>query len=325
MRKIIAYLSVFAMAVVFLSCCKGKDKGRTISACEVEASPELHHGEEPVANHDRYIPLPNPPAIMIGQEQIKDFYRFHFWDNLQPSMYEESVDTMMMLNSFVAYLQLLTEGGVPDAKPIEKLMEKCITDKPLMDLFSMLADHILNDPNSPYREDEFYIPVLQARISSGLYDQASQIRDRHTLELAMQNRIGQKANDFKYTLKDGSSGTLYGIKAPFTLIFITNPGCSMCRTIRESICASRYLMQLIDDGTMQVVGIYPDEDLDEWNEYYDEIPSNWINGYDEGCTIRRNGTYKLNAIPALYLLDADKMVLVKDGTDVAAIERILAR
>ncbi len=238
-------------------------------------------------------------------------------------MYEEAVDTMMMLDAFVAYLQLWTDSGVPDSRPVGKLMEQCLTDKPRMDLFSMLAEQVLNDPNSPYREDELYIPVLQARIASGLYDNASQIRDSHTLELAMQNRTGHKANDFKYTLKDGSSGTLYGVKAPFTLVFINNPGCNMCRTIRENICASQYLMQLIDAGTVRVVGIYPDEDLDEWYEYYDEIPSGWINGYDKGCTIRRNGTYKLNAIPALYLLDADKTVLVKDGTDVTAIERAI--
>ncbi len=294
------------MTAVLFSC-KGKDRGRTSSASEVMTC----------------LTLPDPPAVLTGQEQITDFYRYHFWDNLEPSMYEETVDTMMMLDAFVAYLQLLTDSGVPDSRPVGKLMEKCLTDKPRMDLFSMLAEQVLNDPNSPYREDELYIPVLQARIASGLYDNASQIRDSHTLELAMQNRTGHKANDFKYTLKDGSSGTLYGVKAPFTLVFINNPGCNMCRTVRENICASQYLMQLIDAGTVRVVGIYPDEDLDEWYEYYDEIPSGWINGYDKGCTIRRNGTYKLNAIPALYLLDADKTVLVKDGTDVAVIERAI--
>lgn len=203
---------------------------------------------ESVSEYAGYLP-PNPPAIMTGQEQM----------------------------------QLLTDGGLPDPQPVERLMEKCLADKPRMDFFSMLAEKILNDPNSPYREDELYMPVLQARISSGLYDNATQIRDRHALNIAMQNRIGHKANDFKYTLKDGSTGTLYGVKAPYTLVFINNPGCNMCRTVREGICASPYLMQLIDDGT-----------------------------------------YNLNAIPALYLLDADKTVLIKDGTDVGAIERVIA-
>lgn len=312
MRHLIFYISVLSMTVVLHSC---KGNGRTSSASEVKT-------DVPVMQYEGYMP-PNPPAVIAGPEQAMDFYRFHFWDNLKPSMYTEAVDTAMMLDAFIAYLQLLSDGGMPDSRPIEKLMEKCLTDKPLMDLFSMLAERVLNDPNSPYREDELYMPVLQARIASGLYDNASQIRDRHTLELAMQNRIGHKANDFKYTLKDGSTGTLYGVKAPYTLVFINNPGCNMCRTVRESICASQYLMQLIDNGIVRVVGIYPDEDLDEWNEYYDEIPSNWINAYDKGCTIRRNGTYKLNAIPALYLLDADKTVLVKDGTDVSAIERVI--
>ena len=33
--------------------------------------------------------------------------------------------------------------------------------------------------------------------------------------------------------------------------------------------------------------------------------------------------YNLNAIPALYLLDRDKRVIIKDGTSVTEIENVL--
>jgi len=39
-------------------------------------------------------------------------------------------------------------------------------------------------------------------------------------ELAEQNRIGRPAEDFTYTLLSGKSGTLYGVKAKYTLLFI---------------------------------------------------------------------------------------------------------
>ena len=110
--------------IVALSSCKGKGNGRTSQASEVKTGEPEH-----AMGYAGYLP-PDPPAIMTGQEQIMDFYRFHFWDNLTSSMYEEKVDTMMMLDAFVAYLQLLTDGGTPNPQPVEKLMEKCLTDKP---------------------------------------------------------------------------------------------------------------------------------------------------------------------------------------------------
>ena len=45
--------------------------------------------------------------------------------------------------------------------------------------------------------------------------------------MAMQNRIGERANDFRYTLASGATGTLYGVKAEYVLLFINNPGCPM--------------------------------------------------------------------------------------------------
>jgi hypothetical protein len=99
----------------------------------------------------------------------------------------------------------------------------------------------------------------------------------------------------------------------------------MCKQVREAICASAQLSDLIDRGVMRVLAIYPDEDLTEWRNYRSQIPATWINGYDKGCTIREGELYDLKAIPALYLLNADKCVMVKDATDVALIEWVIAQ
>ena len=66
-------------------------------------------------------------------------------------------------------------------------------------------------------------------------------------------------------------------------------------------------------------------DLAEWREYRGHIPPSWINGYDAGCVVREKSLYDLHAIPALYLLDRDKRVLVKDSTDVPYIEEVIDR
>ena len=98
----------------------------------------------------------------------------------------------------------------------------------------------------------------------------------------------------------------------------------MCKTIRDAICESQLLTELIQSGQMKVLALYPDELLDEWHAYKEHIPSNWINSYDKGTVIRNKNLYDLKAIPALYLLDSAKRVLIKDSTDVGYVEFVVA-
>ena len=99
----------------------------------------------------------------------------------------------------------------------------------------------------------------------------------------------------------------------------------MCREISEQMKQSQIISNLLRNGKLKIVAIYPDENLEEWHKHYSEIPSAWINGYDRGCHIERENLYKVSAIPALYLLDKEKIVLVKDSTNVGEIEYRLSQ
>ena len=43
-------------------------------------------------------------------------------------------------------------------------------------------------------------------------------------------------------------------------------------------------------------------------------PEEWYNGFDPDYVIRTDQLYNVRAIPSLYLLDADKKVMLKDAT-----------
>ena len=229
-----------------------------------------------------------------------------------------------MFESYARYIALISDRPA-DGAAMDTLMRRASTSRPMLDYFTTLAERVLHDPNSPLRNDEFYIPVLEAQLRAPWYDEYERIAPEYDLRMASQNRIGRPANDFRYTLASGRSGTLYGLQAEYVLIFINNPGCAMCREIREAITASPMLSEMIERGRLEVLAIYPDEDLTEWKAYRDQIPASWINAYDKGCRISSEGLYDLHAIPALYLLDRDKRVLVKDSTDVAQIEEVIDR
>lgn len=183
----------------------------------------------------------------------------------------------------------------------------------------------LSDPNSQVRNEELYIPILEAVIASPFYDTTEKVRPQYQLDMAMKNRVGQPAADFEYTLADGKRGTLYQVEAPFTLVYINNPDCHACEEILASLSVSRVVSNQLESGKLKIVAIYPDEDLAAWRKHLPDVPTQWINGYDAGLAMRKQESYDLRAIPSLYLLDKDKKVLLKDCTSVDMIEAYLVR
>ena len=265
------------------------------------------------------------PAALAPEERV-EWLRWHYWDNFDfaDTAFLARADTLQLFEAYARYVQLLFSAPT-DGAPMDSLMRRAAVSRPMLDYFAMLADQVLGDPNSPLRNDEFYIPVLRAQLSSPWYDEYERLALEYRLSLASQNRIGEPANDFRYTLASGATGSLYGLRAEYVLLFINNPGCPMCREIREAISASPMLTELIEHGRLRVLALYPDENLDEWRAYREQIPASWINAYDDGCVLREKGLYDLSAIPSLYLLDAQKRVLVKDAMDVALVEEVIDR
>jgi hypothetical protein len=257
----------------------------------------------------------------------RDYLCRHYWDNMAfgDSTVPSRIDSAAFRTLFVNYAVLLAQE--PQAGPglIGDLMQKAGQNEPVLDLFGGLARMVFYDPNSPLRSDDLYIPVLEALSQSPLKDPDSRDAAAWTLQLISRNRPGTPAEDFSYLTIQNRPGSLYGIKAPYTLLFFSNPGCEMCRAIREQMAASSVISEMVRSRKLVVLALYPDEDTDLWLSYRDEIPSQWINARDPMSTLHESGLYDLKAIPSLYLLDADKTVILKDCTEVSLIEAALSK
>ena len=263
------------------------------------------------------------PPIQIAAEQQVAYMRDHFWDKFDfaDTLYTRKADTTEMMHAFAGYVGNFV--GPLNQEPIRRLMQKASVSKKMFDYFVMLAEKVLHDPNSPYRSDELYIAVLEAQLASPLLDKYEKMAPEYDLRVVSQNRIGQKANDFDYTNRTGRTRNMYSLNTDFIIVYINNPGCAMCRDITEALKRSPIISDLQQQGRLRVLAIYPDENLDEWHKHLSDMPSEWINGYDRGCRIERENLYNVSAIPALYLLDKEKKVLVKDSTNVGEIEYTL--
>lgn len=275
---------------------------------------------------DRSVTRTMPRVVVPASESVTvDAYRAylaeHYWDNFDFAA-EEAVaayDTVDMCLAFADYISEYVTYDNADTL-MTRLMRRASASRPVLDYFAMLAERVLHDPNSPLRDDEYYIPVLRALVASPFYDEYDRIAPEYDLGMALQNRPGHAANDFAYTLLSGRTYRMYDIEADYLLLFINNPGCPMCRQITDAIVSSPMLNELSERGTLEILAIYPDADIEAWRDYAPNIPEAWINACDKDQRISSERLYDLKAIPAMYLLDRDKRVMVKDGTSVEQIE-----
>ena len=136
-----------------------------------------------------YLP-PEPPA-QLTPEGRRDYLRLHYWDGFDfaDTLFLARADTSGMFETFARYVMVLSDRPA-DPAPMDSLMRRAAMSRPMLDYFSMLADGVLHDPNSPLRNDEFYIPVLRAQLAAPWYDEYERIAPEYDLRMAMQNRSG---------------------------------------------------------------------------------------------------------------------------------------
>lgn len=259
--------------------------------------------------------LPAIPQIMVAPEQRAEFLVKHYWDNVNFADTNYIHHPEITEQAWVDYCDILNHVPLKTAQEaIRKTIDRTNVDKKVFAYITDLADKYLYDPNSPMRNEEFYIPVLEAMAASPVLEEIEKVRPKARLELAQKNRIGTKAINFTYTLASGAQGSLYQLNADYLLLFINNPGCHACGETIEALKHSPSIHQATAQSRMKILSIYPDADLAEWRRHLSDFPVEWINGYDKKQTIEQNNLYDLKAIPTLYLLDKDKTVLLKDVT-----------
>lgn len=315
--------TLLSIAILIVALCSVACRQQPAKSADSTTEPAQGQASAQPSPSERVFIPALAPSMMSQQDKLL-YMNEHYWDKFDfaDTTFIAEIDIKRMLTAMAVYAQ----GYVPDSlinRSMSRLMAKASTSKRMFTYFLSLADEVLHDPNSPLRDDERYIPVLEAAIASPLLDKYEKMPYEYDLHIAKQNRIGRQANDFKYTMADGSRHSMSAIKAQYLIIFISNPGCPMCREVKEELLSSPKLNELTERGKLKVLVIYPDQDLEAWREHLSDYPDAWINGYDDVQTITKDRLYDLRAIPALYLLDSQKQVMAKDCTDVAYIESLI--
>ena len=274
------------------------------------------------------FPMPSVPGLITDPAERLTWLCLHFWDDFTAegrtgrcdSSHVAGVPRDAVEEQFGLFSTLLVHADLKTVKDaMDHLYERAAAcemrdaSSNVFETFVELTAHYFFDPNSPIRNEECYLHFVERLAESPLVSEGMRAAYAYDAGICRLNRPGTAAADFRFTDLGGHTRTLYGIKAPYTLLFFSNPGCESCKEVMDMLQSSEMITDLISSGTLAVVNVYIDDALDEWKAYAVNYPSSWYSGYDADYAIRTDMRYAVRAIPSLYLLDENKTVIYKDA------------
>ena len=301
MKKVLVILLCFALVG-----CKNKSKESSVQT--------------------RAFPIVNVPGMITASEERLDYMISHYWDgffagngttNADYVLGVENGDVEQGVSNFI---YLISQIPVPEAQTkvadlfskIEKKQQEDSTSVQYLRMTEIVSRYLYN-PNSPLRSEDLFLPFVEGMLASEFTQEEKRAGYEFEAQMCRLNPYGTEAADFYFFDSSGHKRSLHDIKAKFTVLFFSNPGCNACQEIITELQAFSPLDQLITKKQLAIVNIYIDSDEGAWNTYVENYPKNWINGHDRDQLINSDQLYYVRAIPSLYLLDEQKKVIYKDA------------
>lgn len=130
--------------------------------------------------------LPRIPSVITTSRARASYLVLHYWEHFnfrdtalisRPEITEQA---------FVNFLDVLPEVPLQEAeKGITALMDSAASDSAMYVHFTNLASKYLYEPNSPFRNEEYYIPVLRHIIALPRMEEPDKSRPRFLLDMAL--------------------------------------------------------------------------------------------------------------------------------------------
>jgi hypothetical protein len=264
--------------------------------------------------------LPQIPDDITSAEERGKFLVMHYWDRFDFSNERLISRPEITEQAFVDYIHILQNYvSFEDAKKsLQYTLTKMEENKAMYAYFTSLFEKYLYEPNSPFRNEEFYLVVLKQLIKSPLLSDAERSKYKFQFRMAKKNRMGKKAANFDCALATGETFSLHSLKSNYLLLIFFDPECSTCDAVIQQIIDSEPINRAMKMNSptrtmLTILTVYPGENIGKWVDYLPQLPAEWIHAYDQGMVITKKNLYDIKAYPTLYLLDKNKKVILKDS------------
>ena len=119
------------------------------------------------------------------------------------------------------------------------------------------------------------------------------------------------AEDFSVVTVGGQEMKLSDLpKGRLTILVFFDPDCKVCRQTLFGLKHSSLVKQLISEEVLQVMTVHVGYEERLWREMLGNMSETWVKTTQK-TDMRDSKCYDLSDLPALYLLDADRKIMVR--------------
>jgi len=270
-------------------------------------------GHEPQKSSSAVLKMIEVPSVYSTQQARAKFIAEHFWDNtdFSDSAYLNDLNSIRgFYSNYIGHLKLCTPEIAK--KSIEKFTDNVLNAvEPLKEFLLNMLEESLYYPNSRIRDEDLYICVLNTILSDETFSPVLKERYREQLEVAIKNRPGELALDFRFTTLKGREGSLYGLPKRYTLIMFYEPNCPACESAIMYLTENPVIRDIYQ--SINMIAVYTGEDELLWRSSSSKFNNYWIVAYNSCLSITRERLYDRRPSPSFYLLDKERRVILKDA------------
>lgn len=260
----------------------------------------------------RELALPNVPDSITKPADRADYVMLHFWDGMDFSDTTLTAENDFMEQNFVNYLSLFPHAHT-ECLPtnVNEFLDRAAADVNAYSVVYHLAEKYLNNTDSPMRDEGYYILFLNHAVDRGALGEADRERAKFRLEMAVKNRPGTTAPDFRVVTRQGEEITLRSLlKDGDNIVIFYDPDCDHCSEVMSEI-ASAPIQQ-----SANIIAIDAEEDRQLWDDTNSHLPSEWTVAFALD-PIQDDELYIFPEMPTIYILDGDATIKVKEATAIS--------
>lgn len=254
-----------------------------------------------------YFQYPQVPENLEKLGDRANFFIENFWKRCN---FKSAFSSRQKMEQ--AFSDYVTFMPYADAEVVHKSIDNLITQvsknpKNLLTL-GEIAENILYGDTAKIVCDECYLPFAKAVAENRRISKADKARFEYQAGTLAGSQVGMVAPDFTFTAPDGSKGKLSDLPDnTYVLLFINDPDCDECELARVRLAADPNLNDLIDNGSLKVLSIYPGEINDEWIDRTKIYNQKWI----VGAAPDIDALYDMRRPPVIYYLNKKHEILSK--------------
>ena len=238
------------------------------------------------------FPYPHiPDSIVVNYDRLSWMLN-NFWNNF--NFRNESTNNLKVgEQGLVDYINLMGNADSIQAATSASIFANRLMTIPrssiMRKVFKNLAEHYLDNPYSPMRNDRTYATLIEAvaAMPDSTISSTERIKLLDKSRLLRLNLPGNKASNFTLTTPDGEEKSLQEINADLLLLYFYDPDCEQCKETQKHMEQSG----ILKDERLRILRVNPTD-------------------YDLAGRL----LYWFDRMPSLYLLDKDKRVILKDAT-----------